>query len=78
MTILVSGRDAVMDHLESAAMTRAGQVGVYALAEDDRGTLILIAAGHLFSGSGSMPTILGGTVQHEDGIVHEIIPSPTP
>ena len=62
MTMVASGRDAVLDYLANDARQQThGKNGAYALYTDDAGNSLLIIDGHIFrgrQGAGSFPESL--------------------
>jgi hypothetical protein len=61
MRILAQGKDDVLRFLENEALRRTNeQQGVYTLAEDDAGQLVLFIEGFTFLGSGTVS--LGGNL----------------
>jgi hypothetical protein len=58
MRTLAKGKDAVLAHLEHAAMGRTGKPGAYRVFSGDSGnTEVVIIAGHTFSGTQPLSSI---------------------
>jgi len=66
MKILAQDKDDVLHFLQNEALRRTNdQLGVYTLAEDDAGQLVLFIEGFTLLGSGTVS--LGGDLLHVTG-----------
>jgi hypothetical protein len=68
MTLIVEGKEAVLEFLEKEAERIAGKPGIYRLVKDDAGNLIAFLAGRSFLGSGAY-SLDGNRMLVQDGIV---------
>jgi len=77
MRTLAKGKDAVLAHLEHAAIDRAGKPGAYRIFSGDSGNAeVVIIAGHTFSGTHGLSSIAFrgdiAELQIKNGIVVDV------
>jgi hypothetical protein len=76
MRTLAKGKVAVLAHLEHDATNRTGKPGAYRIIGDDSGNAaFVIIAGHIFSGSPTLPADLPSDIaalRAENGIIVDI------